>query len=286
MEKSGFFNSVNGDRKYDAGFMAEFFASFIGNGVFPNPSTGLQVIANNDMSITVKTGQAWINGYYYANTSDLILSLDVADGVLSRIDRIVLLYNTIERNITAKVKKGSFASSPVTPALQRDADAYEIALADISVNAGAISISQANITDLRLNTSLCGIVHGTIEQVDTATLFNQYQTWIQEKKSQYDTDIILWIASKQAEYQNWYDTIITAKQDEIDAMELQFQNDWDTWFASVQTALEGDIAGNLLNMINGLAGDGRTTETVMGNAAEIKKKVSKGCTWGDLSGTP
>ena len=37
--------------------------------------------------------------------------------------------------------------------------------------------------------------------------------------------------------------------------------------------------------VNALAGTDRTTETVKGNADEIKKKVSKGCTWGDLSGT-
>ena len=53
-EKSGFFNSVNGDRRYKADFFAEYFASFIGNGIFPNPSTGIQVISNANMSVTLK----------------------------------------------------------------------------------------------------------------------------------------------------------------------------------------------------------------------------------------
>ena len=49
MERSAFFNSINGDRRYKAEVFAEYFSSFIGNGVFPNPSTSLQVIANDDM---------------------------------------------------------------------------------------------------------------------------------------------------------------------------------------------------------------------------------------------
>lgn len=225
MEKSGFFNSSNGDRKYKAKFFAEYFSSFIGNGVFPNPSTGLQVIANTDMTITLKPGQAWINGYYYANDDNLILSIDVADGVVNRLDRVVLQYNTLDRTITAKVKKGKFASSPVAPTLQRDADAYELGVADIYIAHGATSITQANITDLRLNNTYCGIVHGTVDQVDTTTLFNQYQTWLAEKKAQYDADLIQYTTSKENEIDTWYTTTKTATEADISEFEQQY-NAW------------------------------------------------------------
>ena len=75
MEKSSFFNSVSHDRTYKAEDWAEYFASFIGNGVFPVPSTGLQVVANDGMKLNVKTGKAWINGYFYFNTGDLAVEL-------------------------------------------------------------------------------------------------------------------------------------------------------------------------------------------------------------------
>ena len=61
MEKSSFFNSVSHDRTYKAEDWAEYFASFIGNGVFPVPSTGLQVVAGYGMQIAVKSGKACIN---------------------------------------------------------------------------------------------------------------------------------------------------------------------------------------------------------------------------------
>ena len=120
--KSGFFMSVNGDRRYDASFFAEYFSSFIGNGVFPNPSTNLQVVEGNNMQTVVKPGKEWINGYYVHNDSDFILQHDVADGVLKRIDWVVLQWNYLTRKIEIVLKKGVFASSPVAPALVRNTD--------------------------------------------------------------------------------------------------------------------------------------------------------------------
>jgi hypothetical protein len=213
-ENSSFFNSVNGDRKYKAEDFANFFNSFITNGVFPNPSTNVQIMANGDMTVTVKPGKAWINGYCYFNDADLILPIDVADGVLNRIDRIVLRMDTAGRAINAIVKKGTFASSPVAPALQRDADGYELGIADIYVGAGVTEITQASITDQRLNSDLCGIVNSLI-QADTTTLLNQYTEGFKDREN-------------------------------------SFSQEFQDWFADLQDTLSGDVAGNLLNKINAI----------------------------------
>lgn len=233
-EQSGIFPSVNGDRRYFTSFFAAYFSDFISNGIYPNPSTQCQVLANNDMTVTLKPGNAYINGYKYINDSDKSLSIETADGVLKRIDRIVLRHTTLNREIKSYVKKGTFASTPTAPSLQRDADMWELGIADIYVANGAVSISQANITDLRLNTDLCGIVHGVIIQADTTTIFNQYQAWITEKQTQFNSSLVDYVAGKQIE---------------IDQIEANLQADWNAWFSTVQNALSGDTAGNLLNMI-------------------------------------
>lgn len=225
MEKSSFFNSINGDRKYKASDFAEFFNSLLTNGIFPNPSNNLQAIANGNMSLTIRAGKAWINGYVYINTSDLSLTLSAADGVLNRIDTVVVRFSTNNRNIQTVIKKGTAASNPVAPVLQRDADIYELGIANIYIAVGATAITQANVTDLRLNTSYCGIVNSLI-QADTTAIFNQYQSWFNTKTTQYQTD--------------------------ISTMKSQFQSDFDTWFNSVQAALGGDVAGNLLAKINAI----------------------------------
>ena len=183
MEKSSFFNSISHDRTYKAEDWAEYFASFIGNGVFPVPSTGLQVVANDGMKLNVKTGKAWINGYFYFNTGDLAVELDTADGQLNRIDRVVVRWDLTNRVMSVKVKSSSFSASPTAPALQRDADVYELALADIYVGAGVTAITQSKITDQRLNTSLCGVVAAVVQQIDTAAFNAQLQAWFAEYQS-------------------------------------------------------------------------------------------------------
>lgn len=200
MEKSSFFNAELVGEEYDRTYLAEdyaqYFASFIGNGVFPNPSTNLQVLADGtSMNVVLSMGKAWINGYFYANTTDLVLSIAPADGVLNRIDRVVLRLDFLNREIKCYVKKGTFASAPIAPTLQRDADMYEIALADIKINKGAIAITQANITDLRQDSTMCGIVHGTVDQVDVTTLFNQYSKALELKEQGFETEFTAWFDS-------------------------------------------------------------------------------------------
>lgn len=260
MEYSSFFNSINGDRKYLASDFAKYFSQFIGNGVFPNPSTNLQVIANNDMTVTVKAGPGWINGYMYLNDSDLILPIDAADGVLNRIDRVVLRMDTVGRTITAVVKKSVFASSPEALALQRDADVYELGLADIYVGAGATSISQSSITDLRLNTDLCGIVHGTVEQVDTSTIFLQYQQKFAE-----------WFEASTPDMANqfnvWFD-YIKNRLEGIDAAELTLELD------EVKSDVSDILKQNLLN--DNIRGTTQVPTFTNGNPTKIEHKDSGG----------
>ncbi|PRR78435.1 hypothetical protein CLLI_15190 [Clostridium liquoris] len=227
MERSAFFNSINGDRRYKAEVFAEYFSSFIGNGVFSNPNTSLQARANDDMTMTLSPGKAWINGYFYMNTDDLILIIDPADGVLSRVDRVVLRFDVEKRNIKAIIKKGEFSANPEPPLIQRDADIYELGLADIKVNQGAISITQEDIIDLRLNKSLCGIVHGLIDQVDTTEIFNQFQGWYKNRTSTY-----------MKEWENWFYPNTS-----------DWEEDFIEWFNSIKGSLAEDTGTFLSNEV-------------------------------------
>lgn len=237
MEKSFIFNSINGDRKMKAEDFREYFIPFLSNGIYSNPSTKLQVVSNSGMSIIVKEGKAFINGALYINTDDLVLTLDHADAVLDRIDRIVLRMDTVERNIKCIVKKGQFASNPIAPNLQRDADAHELCIAEILVSKGNIDILQSMITDTRLNTEMCGIVTGLIDQVDTTTLYNQLQAHIKEKGFEMDS----WLNEAKNFFSSW-----------INDTQNEYENNFNNWFETIKDILDGDTAGNLLNKINEL----------------------------------
>jgi len=162
--RSGFFNSVAGDRLYSASEFAEYFAAFIGTGVFPDPSTSLQIVAATGLQVKVKAGKAWISGYILINDADYLETL-TADAVLNRIDRMVVRLHYSNRTMSIVRKAGTAASSPVAPAITRDSEMFELTLALISVPAGSITIPQGNITDTRGDASTCGFVSSTITNI-------------------------------------------------------------------------------------------------------------------------
>lgn len=211
-ERSGFFPYVSGDSnsEYDTAWLAKYIASFIGNGVY---NGDLAVSADGStMSVTLPAGRAWINGYHYRNDGALALPVANADGVLNRKDTIVLRLDINARSITAQVLQGTPASSAIAPTIVRTAEQYDLKLCEVSIPAGTTAITQALITDMRLDNSVCGIVTGVISQVDTTTFYNQ-------------------IAADLAEFKSQNETGFTA------------------WFDGIKDILDSSTAGNLLNMI-------------------------------------
>lgn len=267
MERCGFFDAnlvgEEYDRVYLAAQFAAYFASFIGNGVYAEHSNQLQVVAmpTPQMQVGVEKGQGWINGYWYENTDTMYLPIEVADGVLNRIDSIVLRLGFAERNMWLMVKKGTPAVSPTAPEVTRTADYYDLQLATVSIPASSIRITQAQIQDTRMNQDVCGWVTGVVKQLDTTTLFNQFETYFQEFKennqadyeewteaqkqawlswvSGQETDFTDWTDEQKEEYETWYATHID-----------QWQSDFDTWFENIKGQLGEDAAGNLQNQID------------------------------------
>lgn len=267
MERCGFFDAnlvgEEYDRVYLAAQFAAYFASFIGNGVYAEHSNQLQVVAmpTPQMQVGVEKGQGWINGYWYENTDTMYLPIEVADGVLNRIDSIVLRLGFTERNMWLMVKKGTPAVNPIAPEVTRTADYYDLQLATVSIPASSIRITQAQIQDTRMNQDVCGWVTGVVKQLDTTTLFNQFETYFQEFKennqadyeewtetqkqawlswiSGQETDFTDWTDEQKEEYETWYATHIN-----------QWQSDFDTWFENIKGQLGEDAAGNLQNQID------------------------------------
>ena len=185
----GFFDSVSGDRTYNADQISEYFLKLISNGVFATPSNSMQVQAASGMTVNITAGWGFINCKWVKNDSAFGLTLDAADLALNRIDRIVMRLVPASRKIEFDIVKGTPAASPAPPTLTRIAGGiWELSLAKIAVNANATAITQADITDERGNTSVCGYITGLINQIDTTNLFAQYDTafntWFDSIKDQ------------------------------------------------------------------------------------------------------
>ena len=176
---SGYFNSVDGDRTYTAAQMSEYFEGLISNGVYEKVGNALIVRAGEGMSVDVGSGRAIINGRWLKNDAVLNLTITAADALLNRWTAVYIRLDNTRRLVKIDTKDGTPAANPVKPTMNHDSNYYDLCLAYVYVKAGATSISQSDITDMRAS-NLCGWVTGIVKQVDTSELFLQWQTAYEE----------------------------------------------------------------------------------------------------------
>ena len=196
---TGYFNSLNGDRKYNAETMSMYFSGLFTRGVLQNYKDKFAVKSKGGMKIEVPTGKAYFSdGKWIENTAPIIFNLDPSDVVLNRIDSIVLRKDKNEtvRNTTIVVKKGTPSSNPIAPATQNDDYVEELLLCEIRVNKLVENITQANITNRIPDTKVCGYVTAIIEQVDTHDLYMQYEAAYKE-----------FYANSQKEFNDWFNNL-------------------------------------------------------------------------------
>lgn len=203
--RSGFYNSIGSDREYYADDMNMPYKKIITNGVIPVPSSSLQVMARSGLTVTVKPGNGLFADKWLENDADIVLTHEAAHATLARIDLVVVRVNENEsvRNTSIVIIKGTPASNPVAPSYNRTTYINDYVLAQVKINAGATSITQTNITDTRPNNTMCGWCTSLIEQVDTTTLFNQWQTAGEEAQEENQAAFNAW-------FQNVKETLSTA----------------------------------------------------------------------------
>lgn len=201
---SGFFNSVSGDRLYNADQMSLYFEGLISQGVFENVGNRLQVTAGTGMAVNVGTGRAIVQSRWIKNDAELSLSIGAADVQKNRIDAVALRFDATNRSVTIVVKQGTATTGTASPpARSTTADVYELYLAYVSVPKATAEITQALITDLRPS-AMCGWVTGIIDQVDTSDLFAQWQTAYSAYYAQTTAAFDAYFAQKQAQYEQWF----------------------------------------------------------------------------------
>lgn len=170
------FVSKNADRAIGVNEFALLLKSYFTNGVFMKESTSLQVVATTGMNVIVTKGAGSVEGHWCYEDNNRTLAVQSAS-TLDRIDNVVLRLDTNSsvRSCDLYIVAGTPANSPVAPTPTRTSTVYELVLARVLISKGSTSISTSKITDTRLNSSLCGVVTGTVSQLDTTSVFNQYQ---------------------------------------------------------------------------------------------------------------
>ena len=146
----GFYNSVGGDRVYDAKQFGALFDGIITDGIFELIGDALRVINASGMTITVGVGKAWFDSTWTKNDANLVLAIAASHISLPRIDAVVLEIDTSDavRANSIKVLTGTPASSPEPPTLTNTAEVHQYLLAYVDVIAGETNLSMDDVEDL------------------------------------------------------------------------------------------------------------------------------------------
>ena len=192
----GFFDAINSDRTYSADEMNRPYRRVISNGVFATPSgtpsTDLQVTASSGMNIICKKGEGLFGDKWFENPSSIAITVPSNTGTVPRIDSVLVQVDTRTSGRVGNIvhRTGTPASSPTPPAINQTEGVVEYRLANIRVNAGVSAITQSMITDRR-GSSDCPWVTSLIYQVDTSTLYDQWQAAYEEY---FETEKAIWDA--------------------------------------------------------------------------------------------
>lgn len=152
---SGFYNSVDGDRKYNAEDFSRFFDGILTDGVLPGVGTEFTVTASGANAL-VGTGRAWFNKTWTYNDATETMPIPTASTTNPRIDAIVLTVDTrpeVRMNLIEWVV-GTPSTSPVEPTLTNPTGRYQYVLATVYRAANSTSIVAGNITK-KVGTNKC-----------------------------------------------------------------------------------------------------------------------------------
>ena len=213
---SGFFNSLNGDRRYSAEQFSSIIDNLITNGVFSNVGTAFAVSADSGNNVIVGIGRAWFDSVWIYNDVILPIALPDPEVLLNRIDAIVIEINKNEavRAGTIKVLEGAPLSSPARPTLTKTGGVFQYPLAYIYRKAGATAVTQSDITNM-IGTSDCPFVTGilAVQSIDNivAQWQSEFDIWFDNLNTSLSGDVAANLASQILDIYSKFDDLAEEK---------------------------------------------------------------------------
>lgn len=246
---SGFFNSLNGDRKYNAAQMSAIFDGLIIDGVFASIGTAFAVKAAGGLTVNVGVGKAWFDRTWTVNDSILPMTAPEAEVLLDRIDAVVLEVNGMEsvRENTIKFVKGNPSSAPSRPTLTNEGNVHQYPLCYIYRKYGTVVINQADITPM-VGTESTPFVTGILQTISLDELLGKWQDELDRFTDARSQEVDDWIAREESDFTAWFNKMKADLQQEqtvLDQWIASEQADFLAWYNQMKDQLSGDVAGNL-----------------------------------------
>lgn len=202
----GFYNSMNGDRKYNANHLNTMFDGVIQDGVFQTIGNTFAVAPGTGLNVTIDTGKAWLHNTWAWNKEITTLGPfdPVATSGRSRIDAIVIEVNKNDRQTRFAIVKGTESGTPAKPALTNvhtdESEIYQTPIAWVTLAYGDTSISGSSIENnvgktYDPETSAlvsCPYVLGAMQRFSVDQIMAQFEAafneWFENLQNQLDTN--------------------------------------------------------------------------------------------------
>ena len=232
----GFYNSVEGDRVYDAIQFGEIFDGIITDGIYATYEKAMIVIASDNAGeVIIQPGRAWFNHTWNYNDANYVMEAPAPEVLLDRIDALVLDINSemASRENSFQWVQGTPSSSPVRPTLTNTTTHHQYPLAYVRRYAETTMIYTKDITSM-VGTSECPFVTGVLEGLDL-------DAWI----NQWDDEFHTWEEDTQTTYDNFFAAIQSQMQGDLTAIE--------TWIETIKGIIDSETATHLQAEIDELA---------------------------------
>lgn len=235
----GFYNSIEGDRKYDAIQFGRIFDGIITDGVYATYEKGMVVKASDNAGeVIIQPGRAWFNHTWNYNDADYVMEAPAPEVLLDRIDALVLDINeeqAVRENSFAWVT-GTPSSNPVRPTLTNTTTHHQYPLCYVRRYAETTMIYTKDITSM-VGTSECPFVTGVLEGMDIDAWINQwddeFSTWEDATKVSFEA----WMLTQQTDYTAWFNAV----RDQLGTDMTEFE----AWFESIKGIIDEEAATHL-----------------------------------------
>ena len=177
------------DRQFGSSDLREVMKTYFGDGYFAEEGTSMNVKASSGLDVTVQAGKVNMQGTLGYMDEDATVRLSNADKTYTRIDSVVarLDLSIDKRSIELYAKSGNASSSPSRPSLERTETVWELGLADVTLKAGVTEVTDADITDTRLDADRCGVAE-PFAKLDTASLLEQVTAIVTQAQADVKAD--------------------------------------------------------------------------------------------------
>lgn len=234
--RSGFWNSIDGDRTYSAEDMAIPFEGVITDGVFANWGDAFKPTVTDTSTVTIGSGKAWLFHKWIINDAVYQMSINVSNYASSTEARTIVVclnlktksyWRSAEFAVEEQRNYGSYPDM-----LNRITDRsrqYTLPLFAINFAAGDSSIQQSNVTNL-IGTQWCPYVTAPVQTVT-----------VDDIRAKWD-----------ASYGVLMNDVVGNARTKANEAENNFEASFNTWFATLKNQLDTNQAANLQNQITSL----------------------------------